>query len=839
MSKPVIYPVTADSATSQSKVAVLPEFKEVIQDKGLKDTFTANFNAGTEIAGLRYEWSLGDDSVQNGASISHTYSKIDTYVVKLKVYDTTIEEPAATTQRVWHPPLSAGQSVIRPQLGSEELALEEETWVTIWRKAPKAKFKYTTNGGENIPVAKLAAGSTSVSFDASETTDENINNPRPLKYIWNFGDTVAGATPVVEEKLTPTTQHSYTREGRFLITLTVKNRFELSNIYRAYIHVRDPKSNLRINVNYPQTSPASVPIGPQTLEVLQQEQQKLEEQQLGQDVVDFEANRPTGYRAKAPNSPPLNASQIQAMSATALDTYFPYAIHGSATLRSAVFRPIWEDGVARNSFCSSMTIYRNGRLASSPFNVIGAPGEDQLNPFLCRAIFSNNLGGFANTPNINTVIATGVYLETMDFRRFDELVVPEVAIAIMPDHMLPGKLASPHITEEYYDDEASGKRRALLTVRIRESEAGSLIDVKVPVYAATSDGRFTTSANGIFNAKFLDQTSDCGDCVMVNGEASITVKIDPSQYGKEGAKLNLSRIQTFAKEPCGFEDINSGKAKAFNSSLNGCATINTIKDFPTVNAPDDIPKYPFDLKEASSFFGHVLVGENGTKMKAFYKYLEEGFWEDAKDFAFMFIPLAGSIDGFVKAANKCSEEGGCDVNGLILSGVAAIAESTLGGRVIVKTLGATFKGIYKLGKMAVNSPGGKAIVDGFTIISQELKQLGGLTAEVVAEKYGQALATTLDEFQKFGGKKYIKRAGEIVNELKTALGKSFKETWEKFTQDFQVCPTSGNAGITAQARPPTICTTEVHPGRGTKLKLALLVGRKGFLEHHWRFVTEA
>jgi hypothetical protein len=146
-----------DSATSQSKVAVLPEFKEVIEDKSLGDTFTANLNAGSEISGLRYEWNLGDDSVKNGASISHTYSKIDTYVVKLKVYDTTIQEPEATPQRVWHPPLLLGQSVIRPQLGSEELALEEETWVTIWRKAPKAKFKYTTNGGENIPVAKLSS----------------------------------------------------------------------------------------------------------------------------------------------------------------------------------------------------------------------------------------------------------------------------------------------------------------------------------------------------------------------------------------------------------------------------------------------------------------------------------------------------------------------------------------------------------------------------------------------------------------------------------------------------------------------------------------------------------
>jgi hypothetical protein len=313
----------------------------------------------------------------------------------------------------------------------------------------------------------------------------------------------------------------------------------------------------------------------------------------------------------------------------------------------------------------------------------------------------------------------------------------------------------------------------------------------------------------------MDQTSDCGDCVMVNGEASITVKINPSQYGKEEAKLNLSRIRTFAKEPCGFEDLNTGKAKAFNSSLNGCATINTIKDFPTVNAPDDIPEYPFDLKEASSFFGHVLVGENATKMKAFYKYLEEGFWEDAKDFAYMFVPFAGSIDGFVKAANKCSEEGGCDVNGLILSGVAAIAESTLGGRAIVKTLGATFKGIYKLGKMAVDSPGGKALVDGFTVVSQELRQLGGLTAEVVAEKYGQALATTLEGFQKYGGNKYVKRAGEIANHIKATLGKPIKEAWEEFVTKFKPRANSncGSPGSISSVQPQTSPTCNIFRNR--------------------------
>jgi hypothetical protein len=328
----------------------------------------------------------------------------------------------------------------------------------------------------------------------------------------------------------------------------------------------------------------------------------------------------------------------------------------------------------------------------------------------------------------------------------------------------------------------------------------------VPVYAATRDDRFTTSANSIFNAKFLDQTSDCGDCVMVDGEASITVKINPSQYGKEGAKLNLSRIQTFAKQPCGFEDPNNGKAKAFNATLNGCATINTIKDFPTVNAPDDIPKYPFDLKEASSFFGHVLVGENATKMKDFYKYLEEGFWEDAKDFALDFIPLLGSVDDFVEAAVKCGQMAECDATALVMSGVSAIVQSTPAGGVLAKSLGKAFRGVYKVGTLIKNSPEGKAIRDGFEAIT---KQLTGLTPAEIERKYGRALGDTLEALRKFGGNPYVKQAGKIVGKI--ILRRVVTEAWGEFNSLFKACSTGVTSNrVVLQIENNSACKSTRH-----------------------------
>jgi hypothetical protein len=70
-------------------------------------------------------------------------------------------------------------------------------------------------------------------------------------------------------------------------------------------------------------------------------------------------------------------------------------------------------------------------------------------------------------------------------------------------------------------------------------------------------------------------------------------------------------------------------------------------------------------------------------------------------------------------------------------------------------------------------------------LSNYLRQLGGLTAEVVGEKYGQALATTLEGFQKYGGNKYVKRAGEIANHIKGTLGKPIKEAWGDFVTKFK------------------------------------------------------
>jgi hypothetical protein len=52
------------------------------------------------------------------------------------------------------------------------------------------------------------------------------------------------------------------------------------------------------------------------------------------------------------------------------------------------------------------------------------------------------------------------------------------------------------------------------------------LEFKVPVFAVNDKGELMTNANGLFNAKFpniIGGSSDCGDCVMVGGQANINL----------------------------------------------------------------------------------------------------------------------------------------------------------------------------------------------------------------------------------------------------------------------------------------------------------------------------
>jgi PKD repeat protein len=115
-----------------------------------------------------YAWNLGDDTTASGRTISHTYASGGYRTVTLTVTDNT------------------GATAVQSQ--------------TVFANSPPvASFTFSSN--------RLTC-----SFDgsASHDSDDGI-----VMWSWNFGDGTSGSNP--------TTTHSYSKLGTYVITLTVKD----------------------------------------------------------------------------------------------------------------------------------------------------------------------------------------------------------------------------------------------------------------------------------------------------------------------------------------------------------------------------------------------------------------------------------------------------------------------------------------------------------------------------------------------------------------------------------------------------------------------------------------
>jgi len=123
-----------------------------------------------------YKWEFGDGGTGSGATTNHTYEKGGTFTAKLTVTDNANQSSSSTKT------ISAGSP-------------------------PVASFVASPTAGR----APLT-----VNFDASSSYDPDGTI---VSYSWNFGDGTSGTGKIVS--------HTYTKEGTFTATLTVKDDISL------------------------------------------------------------------------------------------------------------------------------------------------------------------------------------------------------------------------------------------------------------------------------------------------------------------------------------------------------------------------------------------------------------------------------------------------------------------------------------------------------------------------------------------------------------------------------------------------------------------------------------
>ncbi|WP_189093330.1 PKD domain-containing protein [Deinococcus ruber] len=631
---------TGQTVQASQQVAVLKAMKDIPVTRSLSNSMTATFDAGDALPGFDYTWTFGDGTSGSGSRTTHTYPQIGTFDFYLSVRDTRVSSQAV------------GHNVQALSTNPDaNLVFKGGSWITVWRKSPIARLSIQT---PNSPL-NVAAGNFpfTADFDASTSSDQNTPLPSQLTYSWNFGD------GTVLTDAGPIQHHQYNVEGRFPLTLTVKNQFGLSDIYRSFVYSHDIRANIKINTAY----------------------------------------RTTGIQSLSLNSDPVISPLLSTQStiSTYID-YFPYVLHKSYTFLNGNAYSLSSTGSRVTSFCGSIEAYSNGgpALPSSKYQT------DYSDP---NATFCNGLGlalnafKFSGDKPINELLVSNDrYLNAARASVFTGLVVPRVNISVYPDEFLPGDQASPILTESTYNNPTTGKTEWMINVRIRESEmqsdfaSGAQLRFKVPVMAVDSKGNFMPTVNGRFDAVFAatNFASACGDCVMVDGRSSIAVTMPANQFTLTQPALDLSTISlgNDSADHCGSVNSNGIYGRY---GISGCVLIGTSNVYPAGIASGP-STYQYPIGDPAKFFGHVVYGDTADSVRRFREYMSEGIYSDMKDMILNFVPFAGSSIGFMDAVKAYKAQGPSvgNVAMIVLAGGGFVADAF---PLVGKTYEAFFKSV--------------------------------------------------------------------------------------------------------------------------------------------------
>ena len=243
------YPITLTITNSvgrndevQSELLILPEPRGLLAARGVKGNRTIELDAGDPIAGLTYEWDLGDGNTASSSQLSHTYTELGTYTIKLTIKD---NRGLSTSSNLATNSNSSTSNHSLQTLAVEEIVYEEETWATAWDSPPEASFTMNNLGNNDEDGTFYGLVPVTMAFDATSSQGEGT-----LTYDWDFGDgnTAQGVQ----------VNHTFTDEGFFLVTLTVTNENNLSDQYQAFVKAKHPAADIRAILRYPNLSTQAV-----------------------------------------------------------------------------------------------------------------------------------------------------------------------------------------------------------------------------------------------------------------------------------------------------------------------------------------------------------------------------------------------------------------------------------------------------------------------------------------------------------------------------------------------------------------------------------------------------
>jgi PKD repeat protein len=244
-----------------------------------------------DVGAFAWHWDFGDGTQGLGYALTHTYAAPGTYIIHVKVTNSTSQNIATLsdfdsaqitvgTQSLAQPPTAEASSSARYVQVMHPVTYA----VTSSHASDGSKLTYTWNFGDGttatgakvmhtfkqlgdgnvtlivqdargarstvsvpvtivaeVPVARVTAstrqltGSGSVTFDASgSTAPASYPNNRIARYVWDFGD---GTTQMT---ISPRVSHTFTGVGTYTVTVQALDRRDIPGTAKLTVAVANP-----------------------------------------------------------------------------------------------------------------------------------------------------------------------------------------------------------------------------------------------------------------------------------------------------------------------------------------------------------------------------------------------------------------------------------------------------------------------------------------------------------------------------------------------------------------------------------------------------------------------
>ena len=505
----------------------------------------------------------------------------------------------------------------------------------------------------------------SMSFNAGASTPSAAGGT--LLYEWDFGDGNTAANSFFS--------HTYKTEGFHRVTLTVTDEdTDLSDTSQAFVRTTEfyDRHQPTIGFTYPESSLPELNLA-------------LEEE------IDLETQALVTIRDQYPYVVYLNPEETPIRNRD-----ISFLIRHSGVPCTASNPEV------------AHAVYVNGgiRLAAdrSSYWTLRNSGTQLCNLMLFPSTYSPELGALISA---KAEAEIRVLTNLQDFHyNIDNIAgvrVPRVFVSILPDSMIPGDMASPHLKE--YTTTIGGKEELMLLVNVRNSEAQDFVEFEVPVYAVDKEGRLAGDANGYFNASFPNTESDCGDCVMVDGVSYVKVKAPLNVAVGQKVEFDLEQLSITRAGECNITTPPPDlKVKTY---LNGCITL----DISTSNAvpldPPPIESFAYELTPAAWASGDsITFGAQAGEIDGVWNWFNDLNYPAVWGFAESFIPIYSDILDLLQQVQMglSGEDVDWFIVGISLSGLAL--DLTPGGFTlsrVANTLKATYKASAKTSKRLLSS----------------------------------------------------------------------------------------------------------------------------------------